>query len=130
MTDLPTSQHINPCNQILHIMKYGVNRVTLVGNVSVTLLYRFGMISIFSSAFLSEEQARLTMFRKCCSLSSTLTWILRWLREHPVQHLNRPEFKIAHQIRKIIPAGASLCYDNTEPTIKITSSSGFKTKEV
>ena len=33
MTDIPTSHHINPCNQILNIMKYGVNRVTLVGNV-------------------------------------------------------------------------------------------------
>ena len=33
MTDLPAPYHINPCNQILTIMKYGVNRVTLVGNV-------------------------------------------------------------------------------------------------
>ncbi len=33
MTDIPTSHHIKPCNQILNIMKYGVNRVTLVGNV-------------------------------------------------------------------------------------------------
>ena len=31
--DIPTLYHINPCNQILSIMKYGVNRVTLVGNV-------------------------------------------------------------------------------------------------
>ena len=33
LTDIPTPHHINPCNQILTIMKYGVNRVTLVGNV-------------------------------------------------------------------------------------------------
>ena len=33
LTDIPTPHHINPCNQILSIMKYGVNRVTLVGNV-------------------------------------------------------------------------------------------------
>jgi single-strand DNA-binding protein len=33
LTDHPTPHHINPCNQILTIMKYGVNRVTLVGNV-------------------------------------------------------------------------------------------------
>ena len=33
VTDIPTPCHINPCNQILSIMKYGVNRVTLVGNV-------------------------------------------------------------------------------------------------
>ena len=29
----PTPHHIKPRNQILTIMKYGVNRVTLVGNV-------------------------------------------------------------------------------------------------
>ena len=33
VTDIPAPHHINPCNQILSIMKYGVNRVTLVGNV-------------------------------------------------------------------------------------------------
>ena len=33
LTDLPTPHHVNPYNQILNIMKYGVNRVTLVGNV-------------------------------------------------------------------------------------------------
>ena len=33
LTDIPTLHHIKPCNQILSIMKYGVNRVTLVGNV-------------------------------------------------------------------------------------------------
>ena len=33
LTDIPTLHHINPCNQIITIMKYGVNRVTLVGNV-------------------------------------------------------------------------------------------------
>jgi hypothetical protein len=33
ITDIPTPHHINPCNQILSIMKYGVNRVALVGNV-------------------------------------------------------------------------------------------------
>ena len=33
LTDIPTPYHINPCNQILTVMKYGVNRVTLVGNV-------------------------------------------------------------------------------------------------
>jgi len=32
-TDLPAPYHINPCNQIFSTMKYGVNRVTLVGNV-------------------------------------------------------------------------------------------------
>ena len=31
LTDLPTPHHINPCNQIFSIMKYGVNRVTLAG---------------------------------------------------------------------------------------------------
>ena len=40
LTDIPDPHHINPCNQILYIMKYGVNRVTLVGNVGVTLLHR------------------------------------------------------------------------------------------
>ena len=33
LTDIPTPHHINPCNQNHTIMKYGVNRVTLVGNV-------------------------------------------------------------------------------------------------
>ena len=33
LTDLRPPHHINSCNQILSIMKYGVNRVTLVGNV-------------------------------------------------------------------------------------------------
>ena len=33
LTDIPTPYHINPRNQILIVMKYGVNRVTLVGNV-------------------------------------------------------------------------------------------------
>ena len=33
LTDIPTPHQIKPCNQILSIMKYGVNRVTLVGNV-------------------------------------------------------------------------------------------------
>ena len=33
LTDIPARHHINPCNQILTKMKYGVNRVTLVGNV-------------------------------------------------------------------------------------------------
>jgi len=33
MTDLSTLYHINSRNQIFSIMKYGVNRVTLVGNV-------------------------------------------------------------------------------------------------
>ena len=33
LTDIPVLYHINPCNQIFTIMKYGVNRVTLVGNV-------------------------------------------------------------------------------------------------
>jgi single-strand DNA-binding protein len=32
-TDISIPHQINPCNQILSIMKYGVNRVTLVGNV-------------------------------------------------------------------------------------------------
>ena len=32
-TDIPTPHHIKPCKQILSIMEYGVNRVTLVGNV-------------------------------------------------------------------------------------------------
>ncbi len=31
--DIHVLHHIKPCNQILSIMKYGVNRVTLVGNV-------------------------------------------------------------------------------------------------
>lgn len=31
LTDLPAPHHINPCNQILIILKYGVTRVTLVG---------------------------------------------------------------------------------------------------
>ncbi len=30
---MPAPDNIKPCNQILSIMKYGVNRVTLVGNV-------------------------------------------------------------------------------------------------
>ncbi len=30
ITDIITLYHINPCNLILSIMKYGVNRVTLV----------------------------------------------------------------------------------------------------
>ena len=33
LTDIHSPHHIKPCNQILNIMKYGVNRVTLVGNV-------------------------------------------------------------------------------------------------
>ena len=33
LTDISPPHHINPCNQSLNIMKYGVNRVTLVGNV-------------------------------------------------------------------------------------------------
>jgi hypothetical protein len=33
MTDIPPLHHIKPCNQILSIMKYGVNHVTLIGNV-------------------------------------------------------------------------------------------------
>jgi hypothetical protein len=33
LTDIPTPHNNNPSNQILSIMKYGVNRVTLVGNV-------------------------------------------------------------------------------------------------
>jgi len=33
LTDIPTLRHINPRNQYLTVMKYGVNRVTLVGNV-------------------------------------------------------------------------------------------------
>jgi hypothetical protein len=33
LTDISTPHHINLCNQNLSIMKYGVNRVTLVGNV-------------------------------------------------------------------------------------------------
>ena len=33
VSDIPTPHHINLRNQILSIMKYGVNRVTLVGNV-------------------------------------------------------------------------------------------------
>jgi len=33
LTDIPALHHINPCNQILSIMKYGVNWVTLVGNL-------------------------------------------------------------------------------------------------
>ncbi len=33
MADIPAPDNIKPCNQILSIMKYGVNRVTLVGNV-------------------------------------------------------------------------------------------------
>jgi single-strand DNA-binding protein len=33
MTDIPSPRHIKPRNQNLTIMKYGVNRVTLVGNV-------------------------------------------------------------------------------------------------
>jgi len=33
LTDIHTPHHMNPCNQILTVMKYGVNRVTLVGNV-------------------------------------------------------------------------------------------------
>lgn len=31
LTDIHTPHLINPCKQILCIMKYGVNRVTLVG---------------------------------------------------------------------------------------------------
>lgn len=33
LTDIPTSHHIKPCKQIFSNMKYGVNRVTFVGNV-------------------------------------------------------------------------------------------------
>jgi len=33
LNNIPTPHHITPCNQNLNIMKYGVNRVTLVGNV-------------------------------------------------------------------------------------------------
>ncbi len=33
LTDIHPPHHINPCNQILTIMKYGVSRVILVGNV-------------------------------------------------------------------------------------------------
>ena len=33
LTDIHPPHHIKPCNQILSKMKYGVNRVTLVGNV-------------------------------------------------------------------------------------------------
>ncbi|RLA26291.1 MAG: hypothetical protein DRR11_20065 [Gammaproteobacteria bacterium] len=33
LTDIPTPHHIKPCKQIFSIMQYGVNRVTLVGNV-------------------------------------------------------------------------------------------------
>ena len=33
LCDISTPWHINPYNQIFNIMKYGVNRVTLVGNV-------------------------------------------------------------------------------------------------
>jgi hypothetical protein len=40
MTDIPTPDHINPCNQIFSIMKYGVNRVTLFGNPTVILKHR------------------------------------------------------------------------------------------
>ena len=46
MTDPSTPHHIKPCKQIFSIMKYGVNRVTLVGNVSVTLLYRLEKMDI------------------------------------------------------------------------------------
>lgn len=46
LTDIPTHHHINPCYQIFTIMKYGVNRVTLVGNVSVTVLYRVNRLKL------------------------------------------------------------------------------------